>query len=144
MCSIQYRCIAYCRRCGLRNLQRWWFWIGHKIITTKLQHFCPFEKYHIVGQSSTTTATTRLNMWSGHDTLQVTAKAKILYIFYFYLHSLYFYFLFCTALLVLSNLKLAQAQEIFVLKAMKHHMKESTVAQLTSSCQYSYERVLKG
>lgn len=45
---------------------------------------------------------------------------------------------------VLSNLMLAQAQEIYVLKAIKHHMKESTVAKLASSCQYLYQRVLCG
>lgn len=45
---------------------------------------------------------------------------------------------------VLSNLMLAQAQEIFVMKAMKHHLKETTVAHLANSCQYLYERVLKG
>lgn len=45
---------------------------------------------------------------------------------------------------VLSNLMLAQAQEIFVLKAMKHHLKETTVVQLANSCQYLYERVLRG
>ncbi|XP_055315725.1 programmed cell death 6-interacting protein-like [Sitodiplosis mosellana] len=45
---------------------------------------------------------------------------------------------------VLSNLMLAQAQEIFVLKAIKHSMKESTVAELASSCQHLYERVLRG
>lgn len=44
---------------------------------------------------------------------------------------------------VLSNLMLAQAQEIFVLKAIKHHMKESTIAQLAISCKYLYERVLR-
>lgn len=71
------------------------------------------------------------------DTLQVTAKAK-LFIFLYFLFFDYF------VLQVLSNLMLAQAQEIFVLKAMKHHMKESTVAQLASSCQYLYARVLKG
>lgn len=44
---------------------------------------------------------------------------------------------------LLSNLMLAQAQEIFVLKAIKHHMKESTVAQLATSCKDSYDQVLR-
>lgn len=42
----------------------------------------------------------------------------------------------------LSNLMLAQAQEIFVLKAIKHHMNESTVAKLALSCKNLYTDVL--
>ncbi|XP_031618421.1 apoptosis-linked gene 2-interacting protein X 1-like [Contarinia nasturtii] len=44
---------------------------------------------------------------------------------------------------VLSNLMLAQTQEIFVLKALKHVMKDSTVAKLANSCQKLYAKVLR-
>lgn len=43
---------------------------------------------------------------------------------------------------VLSILMLAQAQEIFVLKAIKHHMKDPTIAKLAFTCNKLYTNVL--